>query len=72
MNLKNYYLDIDKINREYKEQKEERNKIHDYYKDMLYCYSDGRKDVAEGFFNTLLNAGFLKNVRDEKIDQILS
>jgi hypothetical protein len=39
---------------------------------MLYCYSDGRKEVAEGFFNTLLNAGFLKNVRDEKIDKILS
>jgi hypothetical protein len=39
---------------------------------MVYAYSDGRKDVFENFFNTLLNAGFLKNIRDEKLDQILS
>lgn len=72
MNPKNYYLDIDKINSMYKEQKEERSRIHEYYRDMVYAYSDDRKDVFENFFNTLLNAGFLKNIRDEKLDQILS
>ena len=72
MNPKNYYLDIDKINSMYIEQKEERSRIHEYYRDMVYAYSDGRKDVFENFFNTLLNAGFLKNIRDEKLDQILS
>jgi hypothetical protein len=69
MNLTSYYLDLDKI----KElSKEESNKIHDYYRDMIYCNEDGRKRIVENLFNTLYENGFLKNIRENKINEILN
>ena len=50
----------------------EKKNIHDYYRDMLLFSSEGRDDVATSFFHTLLNNGYLKEVRSEKIDKILS
>ncbi len=68
MDLTHYYLDLDKIN---SLDKETASKIHEYYRDMIYTYEDGRKSISISLFNTLNNNGYLKNVRDEKLDLIL-
>ena len=68
-----YFLDLNKIHK--LEDKEERQAIHNYYKDMLYAYSDGRSDMAESIKWTLINSGYLLNneqvTRDKKINIIL-
>ncbi len=69
MDLKNYYLDIEKLN---SISLDISSKIHDYYRDMIYCYQDGRTSISESIFNTLYNNGYLKNIREEKIDNILN
>lgn len=72
--ISKYFLDLDKIQK--LEDKEERQQIHSYYKDMLYAYGDSRKDMAESIKWTLINSGFLLNndqvKRDEKINEILN
>lgn len=69
MDLTQYYLDLDKI----KElSKEESNKVHEYYRDMIYCNEDGRKNIAQNLFNTLNENGYLKNIRQDKINEILN
>lgn len=68
MDLTQYYLDLEKL--KYLE-KEEASKIHEYYRDMIYTYEDGRKNIAISLFNTLNNNGYLKNIRDEKLGLIL-
>ena len=74
MKIENYYLDLNKVQQ--LEDKEERQQIHSYYKDMLYAYGDGRKDMAESIKWTLVNSGFLLNNdqinRDRKINSILN
>ena len=52
--------------------KEDRNRIHDYYRDMVYASADGRKEVATSLFNTLYQNGFLVDIRDEKLNDILN
>ena len=69
MNIGNYYLDINKVMKI--ESKEEREQIHNYYKDMLYCHHDQRLDMANSILKTLLNGGYLIDSRNEKIDEIL-
>jgi hypothetical protein len=69
MDLSKYYLDLDKLR---KLSKEESNKIHEYYRDMIYCIEDGRKNIAQNLFNTLNENGYLKNIREDKIDKILN
>jgi hypothetical protein len=73
MNINKYFLDLDKLHK--LEDKEERHQIHSYYKDMLYCFSDGRKDMAESIMWTLINSGYLLDNdqinRDRKINSIL-
>jgi len=66
----NYYLDVDKVSK--LEDKEERQRIHNYYMDMLHSAHDNRDGVAKSLFHTLYNNEYLKEVRDEKIDKILS
>jgi hypothetical protein len=68
MDLTQYYLDLDKIS---SLDKENANKIHEYYRDMIYTYEDGRKSISISLFNTLNNNGYLKNIRDEKLGLIL-
>jgi hypothetical protein len=68
MELKNYYLDLAKISLL---AEDERNRIHSYYIEMLSCVSD-RPDMSISFFNTLNNNGYLKDIRDEKIEKVLS
>jgi hypothetical protein len=69
MKYENYYLDLDKLS-ELKTE-DEKKAIHDYYRDMLLSFSDN-KTMSSSLFNTLFNNGYLKEVRSEKIDKILS
>ena len=72
--ISNFFLNLDKLHK--LEDKDERQQIHSYYKDMLYAYVDGRKDMAESIKWTLINSGFLLNneqfKREEKINTILN
>lgn len=69
MKYENYYLDLDKISCLNTE--DEKKAIHDYYRDMLISFSDN-KTMSSSLFNTLFNNGYLKEIRSEKIDKILS
>lgn len=68
MKIDNYYLDLNAL-KELSERDQEI--IHDYYKNMLYSYHDGRMEMAISFMLTLLNGGFLLDNRNEKIKNIL-
>ena len=69
MKFDNYYLDLEVVN---KLSEREQETVHTYYREMLFSFHDGRKEMSVSYFNTLLNAGYLKCVRDEKINDILS
>lgn len=72
--INKYFLDLNKIHK--LEDKEERQQIHNYYKDMLYAYSDKRVDMAESIKWTLINSGYLLDnnqfMREEKLNEILN
>ena len=70
MKFDNYYLDLDKVNT--LSSKEEKEQIHRYYMEMMHSFCDGRNSVGMSLFNTLNQSGFLKQIREQKIDQILS
>ena len=70
MKFDNYYLDLEKVSKIASE--EERKQIHRYYMDMLMFFSENRNSMGMSLFNTLNQSGYLKEVRDEKIDKILS
>ena len=71
MKASDYYLDIDKVSKLQFE--DERNRIHNYYTDMLiYASEDERLSIAISIKNTLIKAGYLIQVRDENIEKILS
>jgi hypothetical protein len=70
MKIENYYLDLNKLHK--LENKEDRDQIHSYYKDMLYSVQDGRKEMGISIMNTLLIGGYLIDVRDKKIEDILN
>jgi hypothetical protein len=69
MDITRYYLNIEAIKMV---DKEDRNRIHDYYRDMVYANADGRKEVTTSLFNTLYQNGFLVDIRDEKLNDILN
>lgn len=69
MKVENYYLDLNKLHK--LEDKDERDQIHSYYKDMLYSIQDGRKEMAISIMNTLIKGGYLIDYRDEKLEEIL-
>jgi hypothetical protein len=73
MKFGDYYLDLDKVSA--LKTQEEKNDIHNYYKDMMYAITDNLTDRAKGIHNTLVRGGYLKNVieeeREEKIVTIL-
>lgn len=70
MKFENYYLDLDKVNN--LSSKEEKEQIHKYYVDMMYSFTDNRVQIGISIFNTLYQSGYLKEVREEKIDKLLS
>ena len=73
MNIEDYYLDLDKVSK--LPSAAERSVIHDYYRDMMNSYLDGRTKQAKSIMNTLVRGGYLKSVtqeeREEKIETIL-
>lgn len=73
MNIADYYLDLDKVST--LKTQEERQDIHNYYRDMMYAITDNLPDRAQSIMNTLVRGGYLKNVtqeeREEKIETIL-
>ena len=70
MKLDNYYLDLKKVNTI--QDKDEKEQIHRYYMDMMHCFLDKRDSMGMSIFNTLNQSGYLKEIRSEKIDSILS
>ena len=68
MKIENYYLDLQGM-----KELDEKDKdiIHSYYKDMLYSFQDGRKEMGMSIMNTLIKGGYLIDYRNEKIDEIL-
>ena len=69
MNIANYYLDLEKVSKI--ESKHDRDIIHNYYRDLMYCLHDGREDMGKSMFATLENGGYLINIREKKIGDIL-
>lgn len=70
MKFDNYYLDLDKINK--LSDKSQREILHRYYMDMMNSFGDGRFAMATSIFNTLNQGGYLKELRAERIDKVLS
>lgn len=68
MKIENCYLDLSKLK---KLKKEEKDQIHSYYKDMLYSFQDGRREMGMSLMLTLSKSGYLIDYRDEKIDEVL-
>ena len=68
MKIENYCLNLHAMK---SLDEKDKDVIHSYYKDMLYCFSDGRKEMAISILNTLLLGGYLIDVRDKKIEEIL-
>lgn len=69
MKIENYYLNLEKISTL---QKEEKEVIHRYYQDMLHHLHDGRTSMAQSLFHTLFNHNYIVDVRDIKINKVLS
>ena len=60
------YCQINKL------EQEERNRIYEMYRDMIFSFEENRLKVANSFFITLYHSGYLINVRDEKIEELLN
>jgi hypothetical protein len=69
MNLENICLDLDKVS-EIKH-KRDRERIYNFYQDMLHHFQDGRRSMGQSIYNTLNRAGYIIDIRDEKIEKVL-
>lgn len=67
--IENYYLNLKKLE---VLEREDYIRIYEMYRDMLYNFQDSRTLIAESFFNTLYKGGYLLNMREEKIEEILN
>jgi hypothetical protein len=65
----NFYLDLRKISIL---SKKESDIIHNYYRDMLYAFQDGRNSMGNSILYTLLKNGYLIDIREEKINNIIN
>jgi hypothetical protein len=71
MDLKNYCLDLEKVNKI--SEKDIREQINNYYERMIMAkYIDKKDELSQNYFNTLYQGGFLIDLRDDKINKILS
>lgn len=68
MRHENYCLNLKKVSKLDKYQKDI---VHNYYKDMLYAFHDSRNEMGLSIMNTLLHGGYLIDLRDNKINNIL-
>lgn len=69
MNFGNYFLDLEKVSEI--DSKHERETIHNYYREMMFSFQEGRQEMATSIMLTLLNGGYLIDNRDDKINKIL-
>lgn len=69
MTFGNYFLDLEKVSDI--ESKHERETIHNYYREMMFAFQEGREEMGKSIMNTLINAGYLIDNRDDKINKIL-
>lgn len=67
--IDNYYLDLIKLN---ELEKDERDRIHEMYRDMIFSFEENRLKIANSFFITLYHSGYLVDVRNEKIEELLN
>jgi hypothetical protein len=67
--IDNYYLDLNKVSE--LKSAAEKDKIHSYYLDMMHCFLEKREYMGKSIFYTLYLAGYLKDVRDEKIKNLI-
>jgi hypothetical protein len=70
MKLDQYYLDLKKVDE--LTSKEQKEQVHRYYQEMLHLSHDGRDSIAKSIFLTLFKGGYLIDIREEKIDQIIN
>ena len=71
MNPKDYFLNLEKV--ALLKTEDEQNRIHTYYTDMLmYSNQSEMVNVAISIKNTLERGGYLIEVRDDKLDKLLS
>ena len=73
--IRNYYLDINKL-QESSISDKEKDKIYDYYNQLMCHLRDKEDGSAESICNTLLNAGYLvdKEIedRDKKVKELIN
>ena len=73
-NIKEYYLDLDKV---MELPSTKRNIIMEMYRDMVHSVNDSlRKDMVQSYFNTLEIGGFIKNrtiaERENKLGDLIN
>lgn len=68
MNLENYYLDFDKV---INLKGGKRKLIIDMYRDMMFSNREGHEEMSKSIFNGLNHSGYLINIRDKKISDIV-
>lgn len=68
MKFENYCLDLNKVN---SLKKDKRRVVIEMYRDMLFSGKDGITEIASSFFNTLNQSGYLINIRERKINDIV-
>lgn len=64
-----WYLSFDSLR---KLSRREYNDIIEMYRSMLHAVDDSRANLAESYFNTLKNNGFIKNSIQEEREQKIS
>ena len=69
MDLSNYALNLKKVNKVKCPQN--REQIHNYYIQMIECNYRKEGDLADHLFRTLSIAGYLIDIRDKKLKNIL-
>ena len=70
MNIENYYLDIQKLFE--LENRDKIDFINSFYMDFLNNSSDSsRSSVAISLLESLKRSGYLKSIREEKIEEII-
>ena len=69
INIESYFLDLKKLDQL---DNDKADIIHGYYKELLYSFHDGRKEMAQSIANTLIEAGYLISQREKKLDQLIN
>ncbi len=73
MDINNYALNLKKVNKI--KNLDDKNQIHNYYRDMIGYYDEGRTKLSDNIFQTLNRSGYLIDIqsadRDNKLKKIV-